>query len=286
MENTTYNGHECVLMSNGTIDLMIPKHFGPRVFFAGFKGGKNMFGEVPDVGLKTKLGKWNIYGGHRLWIAPEIAPDTYYPDNDDVEIEERGKDLTVSQSQKKINIKKEMVISITGKNKVKVVHNVYNTGLAPRTFAVWALSLMRTGGFAIIPQSTEKEDKGGFLPNRNLVMWAYTDLADKRFKQTPKYNFIKQGGPKPFKIGQRIPLGWSAYCNGGDLFVKHFNFEKGETYPDFQSNVEIYSCDKFLEVETIAPLRTMDGGSCYTYTETWEFYQKKKIAFGDPKVKI
>jgi hypothetical protein len=145
---------------------------------------------------------------------------------------------------------------------------------------------MRTGGFAIIPQSTTKEDKGGFLPNRNLVLWTYTDITDKRFKQTPKHNFVKQGGPKPFKIGQRIPLGWSAYFSGGDLFVKRFKFEKGETYPDFESNVEIYSCDKFLEVETIAPLRKMDGGSCYTYTETWEFYKNKKLTFGDPKLKI
>ncbi len=286
MENITYEGHECVNFSNGTIDLYIPKHFGPRIFFAGFKGGKNMFGVVPDVGLKTSLGKWNIYGGHRLWIAPEITPDTYYPDNDDVVIEERGREIAVSQSQRKINIKKEMVLSFQGKNKVKVVHNVYNTGIRPREFAVWALSLMRTGGFAIVPQSTEKEDKGGFLPNKNLVTWAYTDVTDKRFKQTPKFNFVKQGGPKPFKIGQRIPLGWSAYCNGGDLFVTRFKFERGETYPDFLSNVEIYSCDKFLEVETIAPLRKMDGGTCATYVETWEFYQKKKIAFGDQKIKI
>jgi hypothetical protein len=286
METIKYEGHDCVKMTNGTVDLMIPQRFGPRVLFAGFKGGKNMFGVVPDVDLKTPMGLWKIHGGHRLWIAPEIMPDTYYPDNDDVTIEERGRDITVSQSQRKINIKKEMVISFQGKNKVKVVHNVYNTGSQPREFAVWALSLMRTGGFAIVPQSTEKEDKAGFLPNRNLVMWAYTDLADKRFKMTPKYNFVKQGGPKPFKIGQRIPLGWSAYSNGTDLFVKRFKFEAGKTYPDFLSNVEIYSCDKFLEVETISPLMKMDGGSCYTYTETWEFFKDKKIAFGDEKLKI
>jgi hypothetical protein len=287
MENISYEGHECAQYSNGTIDLLVPKHFGPRVLFAGFKGGKNMFGVVPDVSLKTPFGLWKIHGGHRLWTAPEIMPDTYYPDNDDVLIEERGRDLVVSQSQRKINIRKEIVLSFQGKNKVKVTHNVYNTGSQPKEFAVWALSLMRTGGFAIVPQSTEKEDKGGFLPNRNIVLWTYTDVADKRFKPTPKFYFVKQGdAPKPFKVGQRIPLGWAAYCNGGDLFVKRFKFEPGQTYPDFQSNVEIYSCGKFLEVETISPLATIDGGNVHTYVETWEFYKNKKIAFGDERIKI
>jgi hypothetical protein len=286
MENITYEGHECALLSNGTIDLMIPKHFGPRILFAGFKGGKNMFGVVPDVGLKTALGKWNIYGGHRLWVAPEVAPDTYYPDNDDVTIDERGRDICVTQSQRKINIKKEMIISLTGKNKVKVTHNIYNTGSQPKEFAVWALSLMRTGGFAIIPQTVEKEDKGGFLPNRNIVLWTYTDITDKRFKQTPGFYYVKQGGPKPFKIGQRITLGWSAYANGDDLFVKRFKFEAGKTYPDLQTNVQVYSCDKFLEVETLAPLVKIDGGNVHTYVENWEFYKGKKIAFGAEKLKI
>ena len=30
---------------------------------------------------------WYLYGGHRLWITPESAPETYYPDNEEVKFE-------------------------------------------------------------------------------------------------------------------------------------------------------------------------------------------------------
>ena len=28
---------------------------------------------------KTGGSEWHIYGGHRLWHAPEVMPRTYYP---------------------------------------------------------------------------------------------------------------------------------------------------------------------------------------------------------------
>jgi hypothetical protein len=145
---------------------------------------------------------------------------------------------------------------------------------------------MNTGGFAILPQNQKKEDEHAFLPNRNLVLWTYTDVQDERFKITPKNYFIKQGGPEPFKIGQRITPGAAAHFNRGNLFVKRFPFDPAAAYPDFQSNVEIYSCAKFLEVETISPLLKLSAGRTHTYTETWEFYKGRKILFGAKNVKI
>jgi hypothetical protein len=285
LENASYKGSDCVNFTNGTLDLLIPKHFGPRVLFAGFSHGENMFG-VLDVKMMTPYGEWNIHGGHRFWLAPETWPDTYYPDDADVSIVECGGGVAVSQDIPALNLKKELVLSFLGKNKVRALHNVHNTGGAPKEFAAWALSLMRTGGFAIVPQSTKKEDERAFLPNRNLVLWTYTNAQDKRFKTTPKFYYVKQGGPKPFKIGQRITLGWAAYFNRGDLFVKRFAFEPGKTYPDFQCNVEIYSCAKFLEVESISPMVTLGPGAVYSYVEEWEFYKKKKIAFGAKTLRI
>lgn len=285
MDSIKYKGSECAKFTNGTIELYVPKHFGPRVIFAGFKNSKNVFG-VLDVKKKTPFGMWNIHGGHRLWLAPEIWPDTYYPDDEDVSITETNGALAVSQNISLLNLKKEMVLSFLDKNKVKVVHNVYNTGSKPKEFAVWALSLMRTGGFAVVPQNVKKEDEYGFLPNRNVVLWTYTNAQDERFRSTPRYFYIKQGGEKPFKIGQRVTLGWSAYFNGGSLFVKRFQFEAGKTYPDFNSNVEIYSCAKFLEVETLSPTVTLEAGRVYSYTETWEFYKGRKISFGATDIRI
>jgi hypothetical protein len=155
----------------------------------------------------TPYGQWNIHGGHRFWLAPETLPETYYPGDEDVSIVENGGGVSVSQDIPVMGIRKELVLSYLGKNKVQAVHNVHNTGAQTKELAAWALSLMRTGGFAIVPQNLRKEDEHGFLPNRNLVLWIYTNVLDKRLKTTPKLFYIKQGGPKPFKIGQRVTLG-------------------------------------------------------------------------------
>ena len=281
-------GHERgddAVFSNGTLEFRIPVEFGPRVLFAGFKDRQNLF-STPDISRKTPFGDWNIFGGHRFWLSPETFPETYYPDNDRVGIRYAGKKLVVSQKIRKLGLEKEIELAFTAKNSLSVTHRFRNTGKSRVRFALWALSVMKKGGFAIIPQNRGDADSHGLLPNRNLVLWPYTDVEDRRFFRNDRYYFVRQGGPAPFKIGQRIDSGWCAYSCGDCLFVKRFVPVKGGDYPDFQSNVEVYSCKDFLELETLSPLFDIGpGGSC-EYREIWEFHKGKKIPFGAETIRI
>ncbi len=285
LEPIEYQNYKCIKFSNGKIDLIIPTDIGPRILFAGFKNEKNLFGSAPFK-MNTPYGVWKLYGGHRLWTSPEIFPFTQYPDNKKIEIIKKGQTLVLTQKIKQLRIAKEIRLKFASNNRVKIIHRIHNNGKKDLNFAIWALSVMAKGGFAIVPQNLKKEDEKGLLPTQNIVLWRYSAFNDPRWKKTDKYVYIKQGGKVPFKIGQRVSSNWCAYYNEGYLFVKKFSFNPFMPYPDFYSNVEIYSCKEFLELETLSPLVDVKPGQSLSYTEIWEFYKNRKISFGQNNKKI
>ena len=65
---------------NDTVQLLVLTEVGPRILFFGFVGEENEFHEIPEHSGKRGDQTFRVYGGHRLWVSPEIAR-TYYPDN-------------------------------------------------------------------------------------------------------------------------------------------------------------------------------------------------------------
>src|SRR5688500_11349363 len=99
MEKIDYKGWpNCYRLSNGVVDLVITTDVGPRVIRFGFLGEDNEFKEYAEMSGKTGGDEWRIYGGHRLWHAPEAAPRTYFPDNAPVQIEEHAGFVRLIQS--------------------------------------------------------------------------------------------------------------------------------------------------------------------------------------------
>ena len=69
---------------------------GPRIVRYGFVGGDNLLGWVPKDEVKTALGSWKPWGGHRLWTAPEAMPRSYSPDNEPVDVQISGGTVTLT----------------------------------------------------------------------------------------------------------------------------------------------------------------------------------------------
>jgi hypothetical protein len=71
IEKLTFAGlPDCIKLSNGATDLIVTTAVGPRILYYGATGGKNHLGSFPDSTVKTALGTWKPYGGHRLWVWP------------------------------------------------------------------------------------------------------------------------------------------------------------------------------------------------------------------------
>jgi hypothetical protein len=92
LKKTAFAGWpNCFRLSNDSVELVVTTDVGPRIIFYGWKGQKNQFVVVPETAGMTGGDQWRLYGGHRLWNAPEHFPNSYYPDNGPVELVEEKK---------------------------------------------------------------------------------------------------------------------------------------------------------------------------------------------------
>jgi hypothetical protein len=274
METVNLLGQDCLSLENRTLKLFITRSVGPRILSLSFAGGENLFAELPDTTLDCPgTGTLHLYGGHRLWHAPEEPSRTYLPDDSPVEITFVENGCLVTQNvEPKTGLQKSMEIRLQGDQpRVVITHRLSNQGLWPVTSAPWAITQLKPGGVAILPQSREET---GVLPNRSLALWPYTDTSNPNVTWGQNYILLRANMETAFKVGFSNPRGWIAYWLNGTLFVKRAKYEAKSPYFDFGSSSECYCNDRFIELETLAPISTMNPGTSVTHVETWELYGK------------
>jgi hypothetical protein len=270
----------CIAVSNGDAAVIVSTDFGPRVLSYALDGHENIFGWHPGAKVTTELGKWKPYGGHRLWAAPENMPLSYAPDNDQVEYSTDGHfcvTLTAgiepaAKTQKMITV----TLAETGSN-VTVDHRIKNRSEKPMEVSAWALTIMRPGGSAIVPNEPfAPYNPENLLPVRSIAVWPYTDFTDPRwrFEKDSIRLRVDENIHSQQKFGVLNKQGWVGYEWNDLRFVKRFDFVSDAAYPDMNSNVEIYTDGGFVEVETLSPLRKLQPGESVEHTERWEIQKK------------
>jgi len=267
-------------LSNEACELLITLDVGPRILSFAPKGGRNVFKVDKDqLGGKGE-DIWQPRGGHRLWLAPEGFPFSYYPDNDPVEhtLFPNGAVTLVAPDEMPQGFSKQMDVSLhPTKARVRVNHRLVNVVDEEQIVAPWMLSVMDAGGVAILPQPPSHDHPGlgpgDFASDRSLVLWPFTTLGDSRFYFGQKFWTIAQtADSKPTKIGLNSPCSWAAYHLEGTLFVKHWTFDAKAVYPDRNCAFELYTDEDILEMETLAPLSTLKPGGVVEAVEEWELF--------------
>jgi hypothetical protein len=114
MQAITYGGwRHCYSLSNGLVDLVVTGDVGPRVIRFGFATLENEFREYDQMLGQTGGEEWRVYGGHRLWRAPEDAQRTYIPDNGPVHVTWQAGLLRATQPvESTTGIEKEIEIEV------------------------------------------------------------------------------------------------------------------------------------------------------------------------------
>ena len=237
----------------------------------------------PNIAGKSGDGVFRVYGGHRLWVSPEVER-TYYPDNVPVSIR-RNKDAFIFTAPPEslhpgTNLQKEIEVKLAGTGThVSVIHRISNLGNEATEMAPWALSVMAGSGKAILPlppRAPVAADR--LLPEGILALWCYTDLADPRWKIGTKYVQLHQQQNPAFRFKEQMtgiynPFGWGAYFRQGHLFVKRAAVHKRAKYPDFGCNFETYTDPYSLELETLGPLQNLEPGQTAEHTEEWWLFK-------------
>jgi hypothetical protein len=283
IEKISYKGWpNSYRVANGEVELVITSDIGPRIMRYGFIGGQNLFKEFPETLGKSGEAAWVLRGGHRIWAAPEDAVKTYAPDNSPVHIEVHGGILTATQPVESLTgYEKQIIVKLAVQGSaVEVRHRIRNAGKQPAELAAWALTMMAQGGVAIHGFPPRGKHPEVLYPTNPLVMWAFSNLSDPRWKFTKKYLMLRQDphNADPQKLGTFHPRTWAAYLLGADLFVKHYQAGKSpEGYPDFGCSFETFTNADFLELETLGPLTKLPPGASLEHVEHWTLHGNVRI---------
>jgi hypothetical protein len=267
---------KCRRLSNGTVEVFVTTGVGPRIIGYNLKGRENILGLAPTIEVKSGLGTWKAYGGHRLWAAPEVSPRTVAPDNGPIgAVKGGGRQARFIQRVDAAGLEKQVAVVLDRAGSgVTVHHRITNRNQWDIDLAPWALSIMNGGGTAIVPQEPWKSHDEQVLPARQMTLWAYTDLSDRRYAIGPRFLRLSTDSSvkEPTKVGVANKRGWTAYLRNDLLFVKIHSYNLLGTYPDYGCNTELYTAGDFIEVETLGPMARLCPGACAEHTERWHLF--------------
>jgi hypothetical protein len=262
----------CIRLSNHETELIVTTDVGPRIIRFGYINGQNLLYVSQED--KGGIGEddWHIYGGHRLWHSPEIAPRTYCPDNLQVNYSWNGKTLKLTQDiEKSTGIVKEIEITPNADNRFTILHRLTNNNLWGIELAPWAITALASGGRAILPQEPYIDPADYLLPSRPVVLWHYTKMDDPRWIWGEKYIQLKYDSElsSEQKLGVLNKQKWGAYYLNGELFLKTFDYNPRTVYADYGCNNEIWVNGTFLELESLGPLAVIPPGGFAEHSEQW-----------------
>jgi hypothetical protein len=274
---------DCYAVSDGHTEAIITTHIGPRIISLTLNGKANHM--LVDTAAPDP-DKFNLWGGHRVWHAPEHPVASYSPDNgkcDTVEIRNDG--LTVLSYSPETKLKKGFSVKMSEDGEISVTNTVFNASLFDVELSIWGLTVMCPGGVLAIPNSSLDTK---LLPNRFIALWPYSKMTDPRVYWGDKFITLKEDFKHDyaFKLGASVDAGTAAYFNHSQMFVKKFDFYYGAEYPSAYSNLETYTCQRFTEFETLSPLMTVESGEAAEFTEVWRLYDNVETPARDDEKAI
>jgi hypothetical protein len=282
VQKVEYKGwRNCYRISNGEVELIVTGDVGPRIIRYGFTGGPNLFKEYPEQLGKSGEATFQMRGGDRVWKAPEDPIASWAPDNVPVAVETTPTGVIAREPVEPLTgLQKEIEVSLSpAGTAVTVSHRITNHSLFPLEFAPWALTQMAQGGMAISGFPPRGHHPQNLEATNPLVMWAYTDFSDPRWKITRKYLTLRQdaNATEAQKLGMFNANTWAAYVLGDEVFVKRTVADPAKKYPDFGCSFETFTNNEFLEMETLGPLTTVAPGRTAELVEHWGLFRNVQL---------
>ena len=274
MKKREFLGLDSVEIRVGRIDLIVSKSVGPRILSLSINGGNNIFAELPNLFLEYP-GEENFcfYGGHLLWCGPEDPFIPYKPDSQPIHIRKTNQSIELIQKIDPISgVQKTIKIRPTNYDTILTIDHYIQNVKGKHSFqcAPWAITQLKLGGEAIIPQQLHEVEPNSLLPDRSIILWPYSDINDSRINWNNQFiNIHAQPIEKALKIGITNYQKWMAYFYDNLLFIKYANNYASTQLIDFGATSQFYINSKFVELETLAPLADIKPGERIRHREVW-----------------
>ena len=266
-----FHGHQTRRLENDHVWLEVLAAAGPRIVRLGLGGSAaNVLAETPTDGWDTPHGRYDLFGGHRLWFAPEDPDRVAVPDGHGLVVSPAGDGLRLTGlAEAPTGLVRSMTIRLDPAHAgVEVRHAIENVGDRSIELAPWSITQLPLGGTVLLPQ--RPASPGHHVhPNRTLVLWPYTSWEDPRFRPRDGLLTLDALAGAGLKLGYFNDAGWVAYVRDGMSLVRGFEPLPGLPHPDLGCNVEVYVGGRYLELELLGPLRDLPPRSTVTLTEHW-----------------
>lgn len=257
-------------LSDDKVEIGVALDFGIRVVHMSCVGCENLFYVQPEDlsdGFTNAEG-WRLYGGHRIWLAPESSASCH-PDNDPVKWDETDNGVSITQNiDTLLGVRKTLDIVFREDGGIGLTQCIYNASDKPIDGAAWGVNTLDGGGTATI--SFTNNGMRGCTPHRLVSLWADTNLHDPRLA-FEKEKLIAKYMPLSdyLKLGLYCLDGKAVWENKGQRFTLCFDSLSLSKYPDNGCNFELYMCSKFVELESLGIMTHILPGECANHTETW-----------------
>ncbi len=256
-------------MEHHGMEVGVALDFGIRVVHLSAAGCENLYYTQPEDrsdGFSTPDG-WLLYGGHRMWLAPE-SDDSYYPDNSPVTFAVEENAVTFTQLPDPVmGLEKQLRLVLTDGG-IRAEHSHKNITDRPIIGASWGVNTLDGGGRAEIPFLGAPA--GDYTPRRVVSLWADTNLHDPRLHFDREHLTATYMDVEGYlKLGIYSKAGKAEFYNKGQKFTLGFAVLPMEDLPDGGCNFELYMCRKFVELEPLGASAIIAPGQCASHWETW-----------------
>lgn len=257
---------------------------GPRITGLRVGDQENLFAELSGLAIERPGGEpFRFLGGHRLWLAPEVPAVTYLPDDEFVAFTHHDGHLRSRGAVDSNGIVREIDVSCNPiDGSVVVDHRIINVGDDPIETAAWAITQFPPDGATILPLAAEAIDDGGYQANRSVVLWPYTNPGAEGFRWSRDAVVLEgTSGPKQ-KLGAENRNGWLAYHHGSLLFAKWSSrYDASHRYADRGASIQVYRDHRFIELETLSPIRRLERGDALHHREVWRVIEIGRLDRAD-----
>ena len=161
---------------------------------------------------------------------------------------------------------------------VKITHLLTNVSGGTLNISPWVLSVMAPGGVALIPQPpldlhpTEfpegREIKAEDLPNRDLVLWPFTDLTDGRYAFSKNFLRVTYLPERPAtKLGMKLRRAGSRTTTAGTFLRSISRMTRRSHIRIAGATLRFSPMWRSSRLESLAPSAPLAPGAVATHLE-------------------
>lgn len=246
-------------------ELVVGVSAGPRILSLRLNSGPNLlYQDTTDF----RVGEWRLHGGHRFTVGPE-SEESYYPDNAPCTVAMQGAELCVTAPVGMKGMQRVLGIrALADSAGFDIRHILRNHGTNTWRGLLWGITCVPNAGKLVVP-----------VPENRLRFWPGADPAHWKVI-SGQLRLPSQGAPE--KAGWHGDPAWVGTCQAGaTLLISCPDPAPADQCIDHGCNVEVFTCEAYVELETLSGYTRLEPGDEATHLQRWQVQSGPRLAAED-----